>query len=172
MESLKDSQSPPTIPTSESKDNKYAVLMETNGEELESWYYFLCWNGNEEVIKHLSAQLDEIDMYIDDELSTFDLDTEHLVNEETAKQMILLELNSVTFHRKFDGKMRPVNIGLKRKDSNEKRLKRLNDILGMQKIEEFIDQEDIPVDHVVSDEENDESDHEGDEDLVPMPLSS
>ena len=89
---------------------KYAVLMETNGEEHESWYYFLKFNGNESKLKYLSKQIEQIEMYIIDEMSTFDLDLENLVSEQTAKEMTKVELNSVTFHRKFDGQLQHVNL--------------------------------------------------------------
>ena len=32
-------------------DGKYAILMETSGEEFESWYYFIRIDGNEENLK-------------------------------------------------------------------------------------------------------------------------
>ena len=60
---------------------KYAVLMETNGEECESWLYFIKHDGNEDKLQHLLKQLEQIEMYIIDDLSTFDLDLEHLVSE-------------------------------------------------------------------------------------------
>ena len=40
---------------------KYAVLLETNEEEMESWYYFIKYNGNEENLNHLNEQLKKID---------------------------------------------------------------------------------------------------------------
>ena len=95
-------------------NNRYAVLMETNGEECESWYYFIKYNGNENKLLHLSKQIEQIEMYIMDDMSTFDLDLEHLVSEITAKEMTKVELNSVSFHRKFDGELKTVNLGLKK----------------------------------------------------------
>ena len=111
---------------------KYAVLMETNGEECESWLYFIKHDGNEDKLQHLLKQLEQIEMYIIDDLSTFDLDLDHLVSEQTAKDMTKIELNSVSFHRKFDGVMKTINLGLKRKDSNEKRIRRAHKALGLE----------------------------------------
>jgi len=153
----------------------FATLMETSGDECESWYYFLRWEGNEEVLKHLSSQLEQIEMYIEDQLSTFDLDIQHLVSDRTASEMTSLELNSVTFHRKFKGKMTAINIGLRRADSNERRLSRVNQKLGLQKIADYILDEEIHPDNILSDgsEEDDESDHENGEFLVePLEMSS
>lgn len=147
---------------------KYAVLMETNGEEHESWYYFLKFNGNESKLKYLSKQIEQIEMYIIDEMSTFDLDLENLVSEQTAKEMTKVELNSVTFHRKFDGQLQHVNLGLKKKDSNEKRIWRAFKVLGLGGIDKFIDDEDIDEEDQVS--ARSESDHEEDDDLVPLPM--
>ena len=46
---------------------KYCILAETNGSENETWYYFIRYNGNEEVLKNLKKQLDSIkDMIIID----------------------------------------------------------------------------------------------------------
>jgi len=58
--------------SSSSEEIKYAVLMETNGKEFESWYYFIRWNGNEDALRYLSKQLESIEFYILDDLSTFD----------------------------------------------------------------------------------------------------
>tara|TARA_Y100000591_G_scaffold304688_1_gene301556 strand:+ start:78 stop:704 length:627 start_codon:yes stop_codon:yes gene_type:complete len=148
---------------------KYAVLMETNGEECESWLYFIKHDGNEDKLQHLLKQLEQIEMYIIDDLSTFDLDLEHLVSEQTAKEMTKIELNSVSFHRKFDGVMKTVNLGLKRKDSNEKRIRRAHKALGFGNIDEYIEDEDIDTEDQVT--ERSESEHDDDEDLVPLPLN-
>ncbi len=169
-----DAQEPPVAPVeapspSASEDDRYVILMETNGEECESWYYFIKYAGNEEALKYLQTQLEKIEMYVVDEYSTFDLDLEHFVSEKTAKEMTLVELNSVTFHRKFDGKMDNINLGLKKKDSNEKRIKRTHEKLAMGRIEDYVEDED-------AEEEEDgsvssESEHEDDEDLIPVPVS-
>ena len=37
----------------ESKEVKYATIMETSGEECESWYYFVKYNGNEKNLQYL-----------------------------------------------------------------------------------------------------------------------
>jgi len=108
-------------------------------------------------------------MYVIDDLSTFDLDLEHLVSEQTAKEMTKVELNSVSFHRKFDGVMKTVNLGLKRKDSNEKRIRRAHKALGFGNIDEYIEDEDIDTEDQVT--ERSESEHDDDEDLVPLPLN-
>jgi hypothetical protein len=122
---------------------KYAVLMETNGEECESWYYSIRYNGNEENLKYLNEQLETIDWYILDDFSTFDLDLEHLISEETAKQLTKLELNHYSFHRKFDGVLDKIDLKLKKNHRNEKKISRVFDILGYGKIEDFVDKEDI-----------------------------
>ena len=83
--------------------------------------------------------------------------------------MSKVELNSVSFHRKFDGDLKTVNLGLKRKDSNEKRIMKTHEKLGFGNIDEYIDQEDIDPEDLA--DESSESDHEDDEDLVPMPLT-
>ena len=63
----------PHVVTNEDSGN-YVVLMETSGEEFESWYYFIKVKGNEENLDHLQRQLEDIEWYILDEYNTFDLD--------------------------------------------------------------------------------------------------
>lgn len=136
-------------------DGKYAVLMETNGKEFESWYYFIRVDGNEEALKHLQKHLEEIDWYILEELSTFDLDMTHFVSATTAKEMSKVELNSVSYHRKFDGKLEKIDFGFKRKDNNEIKICKVFDLLGYGQISDFIDDEDIDDEDLISDSESD-----------------
>ncbi len=151
---------------------RYATIMETSGEECESWYYFIKWNGNEKNLKYLKEQIDQIEMYIIDDLSAFDIELEHLVSAQTAKEMTKLEINSVQFHRKFDGVLKTINIGMKRKDSNERRIEKINEKLAYGQISDYIDEEDIDPEDLASGDESEleESDHESDEDLIPLPL--
>lgn len=147
---------------------EYAVLMETSGAECESWYYFIRKQGNEEALLHLQEQLESVEWYILDDLSTFDLDLEHYVTAKTAKQMTKLELNSYAFHRKFDGKLRRIDLGFRRKDKTEKRMGKVFDILGYGQIEDYIEDEDLDpedlTDHSDSDSSESESESESESD--------
>lgn len=154
--------------TTQSTKNLYVTLAETNGDELETWMYFLKKSGNEKALNYLQAQLEKIDMYVLDDLSAFELDLEHPVSEQTAKEMTTIEVNSYQFHRKFDGKLQYINIGMKKKDNNERKIERLHDKLGMGRIEEFIDQEDVSD----TDSEDEENNSSSEEDLVPLPSPS
>lgn len=151
--------------------NKYAVLMETNGKEYESWYYFIKYNGNEDALKSLSKQIESIDWYILDDLSTFDLDLEHLVSESTAKEMTKVELNSLMFHRKFDGKLKEIDLGFKKKDSNDKKIVRAFKKLGIGRIDDFIDQEDIDPEDL-EEKDSEDSDEEDSDDDYHYEISS
>ena len=155
-----------------STENKYVVLCETNEHESESWYYFLKYNGNENELKYLYDQLEKIEMYLIEDMSTFDLDLEHLFSEQTAMEMIKLEVNSVSFHRMFTGKLQFVNLELKKRDDNEDMLMKCYEILGMGQIEDYVDGEFVhPEDLVDNDDQNKESNEESDnEDLIPFPL--
>lgn len=124
-------------------DEKYVVLMETSGEECESWYYCIRYKGNEKNLKHLQDQLETVDWYILDDLSTFDLDLEHFISERTAKELTKLELNHHSFHRKFDGVLDKIDLRLRKKDQNDKKMVKVFDILGYGQIEDYIDKEDI-----------------------------
>jgi len=138
----------------------YAILMETNGEEMESWYYFIRVEGNEENLKHLQEQIEQIAWYILDEYSTFDLDLEHYVSAQTAKEMSKVDLNHNSFHRKFDGKLQKIDFEFSRKDKNKRKIKKVNNMLAYGAIEDFIDDEDIDPEDLVSVSESDDTDNE------------
>lgn len=121
---------------------RYAILMETSGKECESWCNFIRYEGNEEALEHLQRNLAKVDFYILDELSTFDLDLKHLVNETTAKQMCSVDLNATMFHRKFDGKMKKIHFDFSKKDENDDRIQKVNDKLGMGDIDQYVEDED------------------------------
>lgn len=149
---------------SHNMDGDYAVLMETSGEEFESWYYFIKVQGNEENLKYLQDQLELVEWYILDDLSTFDLDLEHYVSAQTAKEMTKLDLNHTSFHRKFDGVLKKIDLGFTKKDKNKKKIRKTNEILGYGAIEDFIDDEDIDEDDLrsgsESDSDSDDTDNE------------
>ena len=122
---------------------KYAVLQEVNDEESESWLYFIRYEGNEEALHHLQKQLESFDWELLDECSTFDIDTEHLVSAQTAKEMTKIELNAHQWHRKFDGKLKMIDLKFGKKDSRKKKMRKAFDILGYGSIDEFVSDEDI-----------------------------
>jgi len=135
----------------------YVVLMETNGKECESWYYFIRKEGNEESLKHLQEQLERVkDWYIVDDLSTFDLDLEHFVTAKTAKEMTKLDLNSYAFHRKFDGKLEKINFNFTKKDmrDNEHMMAKVFDQLGYGQIEDYISDEDLDSEDLTDNDNN------------------
>ena len=49
----------------------FAILMESNEHEVESWYYFLKFQGNEKALAYLNQQFEKIDMVFEDDLNTF-----------------------------------------------------------------------------------------------------
>jgi hypothetical protein len=126
--------------------------METSGEEHESWYYFIKYEGNEENLKHLQEQLETVEWYIIDDLSTFDLELDFLVSAQTAKEMTKVDMNYVSFHKKFDGVLKKIDLDFKKKDGNETKICKTFDILGYGKIEDFIDDEDLDEEDLVSDD--------------------
>ena len=143
---------------SHNKEGKYVALMETNGKECESWYYFIKYEGNEKNLKHLFDQLESVDWYVLDDLSVFDLDLDHFISAQTAKEMTTLELNSYAFHRKFDGILDRVELGFRRKDKTEKKICKAFDLLSYGQIEDYIDDEDIDDKDLKDSEEDSEED--------------
>ena len=140
----------------------YATLMETNGEEVESWYFFIRKEGNEDALNFLNDQLDKVDFYIVDDLSTFDLEIDYFVSEQTAKEMTKIEMNHTSFHRKFDGKLKTIDFKFDKKDDNEDMIFKVFDTLGYGSIDEYIDEEDIDPEDLVSCS-SDSSDDDDDE---------
>ena len=69
-------------------DGEYYILVETNAEEVESWYYFIRKEGNEKEIKQLKNDLDKVKEpeYIDD-MSVFWIDIDKTVSARTANEM-------------------------------------------------------------------------------------
>ena len=146
-------KAPSSPPPSHITKGQYAALMETNGHECESWYYLIRVEGNKDALQHLQDQLEKVEWYIIDDLSTFDLDLEHLVSAQTAKEMTKLDLNSCSFHRKFDGKLKKINFKFKTKDlkNDERMMGKVFDLLGYGQIEDYIDDEDIDSEDLVTD---------------------
>ena len=144
-------------------NNKYVVLCETNEEYCESWYYFIKYNGNEDALQYLQEQLEEIDMILEDDLSTFELDLEHLFSYTTAKEMTKLEIQEL-FHRKFDGELQMIDLKLKDTDRNIRKLEKCFKKLGEHGIENYIDQEDENSDLSTASEYSSEEDSEISED--------
>lgn len=137
---------------------RYAILMETSGREFESWYNFIRYEGNEEALQHLEKQLGKVDFYVLGELSTFDLELENLVNEETAKQMCMADLNAYMFHRKFDGKLEKIDFGFSRRDDNEDKIEKVYDKIGDGDIDKYIDgEEDFSDENEIVDDNDDDS---------------
>lgn len=147
--------------SSHNMEGRYVALLETNGEENEQWYYFIRYEGNEKNLQHLQNQLEKVDWYVLDDLSTFDLDLEHFVCAQTAKEMTKLELNT-QWNRKFDGKLEKIELGFKKKDKNDKMITRTFDMLGYGQIEDFIDDEDIDPEDLADSGEESESDSDSD----------
>ena len=127
----------------ENNSPTYVVLAESNGKHYETWYTFIKYEGNEKSLENLQSQLKKVEFYIINDLSTFDLDLDNKVSAETARQMTRIEVNSVMPHRKFDGVLKNIDLGCRSKYSNDKNIVKAFDILGIGRIEEFIDGEDV-----------------------------
>ena len=133
---------------------RYVILCESNDDEMEQWYYFIKLNGNEKALQHLQKQLEQIEMILEEGMSTFDLDLDHTFSEQTASEMIRLEINT-HFHRKFDGKLKMINFKLKDKNSNLRMLEKCTKVLGgWSSIEEYVSGEEEVTDAEYVEEES------------------
>lgn len=128
--------------------SKFSVIMETSGEECESWYYFVKYDGNEKALEHLKTQLESVEQsaaYSD--ISVFDVEIDNLVSEQTVDEMVLLELNSVMYHRKFVGSMKMIDFGFKSKHKDTRKLAKIDEKLSNGLIDNFLGEEFIPETH-------------------------
>ena len=146
--------------------NRYAVLQEFNDPECECWLYFIKYNGNQDALKILQKQIDSIDGCILDGYSSFDLDTEHLVSEQTAKEMTKIELNHYQWNRKFDGKLSKIDFKFKHKDENDDKIIKVNEILSYGQIENFIDGEDIDPEDLTDATDTEDDEETNAEDII------
>jgi hypothetical protein len=91
------------------------------------------------------------------------LDLEHLVDAKTAKQITKLELNSYSFHRKFDGKLEKINFNFKKKDmkNNNRLMEKVFDLIGYGQIEDYINDEDIDSEDLETGSDTDTEDESG-----------
>ena len=133
---------------------KYAILMETNDEEFEQWYYFIKVEGNEENLEYLHKQLEKIDWEIMEDLSEFELDMDYFVSAQTAKEMSKVSLNYYSDHRKFDGRLKKIDFDFRKKDGNETKICKVFDTLGYGKIEDYVSDEDIDEEDLCSDSDS------------------
>lgn len=121
---------------------KYAVLTEVHGGLDHTFYYFLRYNGNEKQLQFLQEQLEKVEeMCIYDDDSMYFLDLENLVSETTAKEMCLIDTGDY-YHRKFDGEMKMIDFRFSKRDDDEDKLNKINDLLYEGLISEFISKED------------------------------
>lgn len=120
---------------------KYAVLTETHGGLDFTFHYFLKWNGNEKNLKRLYEQLTSVDQCIYDDDSTFHLDIENLVSETTTREMCKIDIGPY-YYRKFDGTLKPIEFKFSKRDDEEERMEKINNLLYECGICDFIDHED------------------------------
>jgi len=171
---LSETRKTPENESSHIIDGEYAILMETNGKECESWYYFIRIKDNMEALQHLNKQLEAVEWYILDDLSTFDLELDRVVSARTAKEMSKVDLNHYSFHRKFDGKLDTIHLGFKDSDDDDGKMCKSFDHLGYGQIEDYINDEDIDEEDLTTDvdtdtDTDDESDTDTSEDSDNIP---
>ena len=122
--------------------NTYATIQEYMEKDMEAILYFVKYQGNERRLQKLKDTFENIEWVVVDDQSTFDIDLDHLVSNDTAKQVTKLELNS-NWHRKFDGKLKSINFRIKSDDDEEEKIKKVTDIIGGGKIADYLSEEDI-----------------------------
>jgi hypothetical protein len=143
--------------------SKYAILQEFNDKEMETWLYFIKYDGNEENLKHLKKQFDSVEWVVLEDCSVFDIDLEHLISAKTAKEMTKVELNVHQWHRKFDGTLEKIDFEFKKKDDSETKICKIFDHLGYGQIEDYISDEDLDEEDLTDAEDSDNEDDDEDD---------
>jgi hypothetical protein len=121
--------------------NKYAILCEQNKNADVDMYFFIKYNGNEKELKNLSDAVDHIDWDFEYCESSFSTDITTLVSEQTAKEMTLISVGEY-YHHKYDGVLQHIDFDIKKNDSEKRKMKKINKVLGDVGIANFIDMED------------------------------
>lgn len=107
---------------------RFVVLSETSSKEHETWTWFLQYDGNEEELQKLSNYLNRIDQYFIGDTSTYQLDLNHTVSENTANEMCFIKTgNYYGCPQMITGKMRPFTLVLG--DNNNENLLKLDEVL-------------------------------------------
>tara|TARA_B110000285_G_scaffold132813_1_gene149019 strand:- start:1722 stop:2258 length:537 start_codon:yes stop_codon:yes gene_type:complete len=149
----------------ETKKNKsrYAVFAETNTDDMETWLTFIEINGNEEHLSILSNQLDEIDWSAAPEYTgMFVIDTKG-VSLSTARDMMFVNLNTRYDPNKFDGRMKKIDFGFEKRDSDETKAVKVYELIGEGNICNFLGREDLEGCSLKESDDEDYSDESDDE---------
>ena len=121
----------------------YAVFAETNADDMETWLTFISKEGNESKLNHLSRQLDQIDWSEAPEYTgMFVVDTKG-VSRTTAREMMFVNLNTRYDPNKFDGPMKLIDFGFKKKDSHETKAVKVYELIGEGNVCNFLGKEDL-----------------------------
>ena len=82
----------------------------------------------------------------------------------------MIDVNSYTYHRKFDGKLQYIDFKLRKRDDNEDMIDKIHNVLAFGDVDKFIDEEDKNgKEDVIEGNELENEDIEDDEELVPKP---
>lgn len=119
----------------------YAILVENDEETGESLYNFIKYEENEIALEHLRNVLESVEWVRREGYSTFDICLDDRVSSNTAYEMTIPDMNSLGFHRRFDGKLQMIDFGINAYDKPSKIMRKVNKLLGQQGIEDFIDGE-------------------------------
>lgn len=114
---------------------KYVIFSETNGTDLETWYFFINYEENKEELKYLKKLLEEI-IYYDQTLSIFRIDLENKISRKTAEEMISVKINDFMTHQIIDEKIKLPRI--KMNGNPIKNIYKLYHIFGAGKLENYI----------------------------------
>lgn len=126
------------------EDNRrYVVLKEQTDDSDNTMYNFIRFDGNEKALERLHKDLERVECWDWDYTNcAFELDIEHPVCEQTAREMCVITVNEY-YSRKFDGVLTPINFGFNESDSQKKVLKKITKCLYDGMIERHVTNEDM-----------------------------
>ena len=122
---------------------KYAVFAETNADDMETWLTFIESKGNSSYLADLSTQLDQIDWSEAPEYTgMFVIDTDG-VSLSIAREMMFVNLNTRYDPNKFDGKMKQIDFGFEKGDSDETKAVKVYEMIGEGNLCNYLGKEDL-----------------------------
>jgi len=125
------------------KKSKYAVFAETNADDMETWITFIDIEGNESHLLFLSKQLDQIDWSAAPEYTGMFVIDINGVSLSTAREIMFINLNTRYDPNKFDGRMKKIDFGFEKGDSDETKAVKVYELIGEGNVCTYLGQEDL-----------------------------
>jgi len=142
----------------------YATLLEIDTKDIENYIYLIRYEGNEVELIYLEEIINSIKWDVDVD-NIFELDIKNLITEETAQELMKLNLRSIEY-RKFNGTLKHITFKLKDDYKAKKKQRKVCEELWS--LEDYISEEEYNEEedcnsHCEKEEEEEEEEEEENE---------